>query len=154
MAEYCTVEDIGRLGVNAQALEDVPSEDGQLPAIQAASDEVDSYLSKRYTLPLVAWGKKLREVTAVLAAWFIVGTEGIKPGENPEDNVLVMRVKEARAWLKMVADGTVDAGVTPTPDPGGAAAPGAPMVLSNRSRGWQDDTGGMASGLPFAGRRR
>jgi phage gp36-like protein len=155
MATYCTAEDLEIYGVNAQALEDLSAANNQEPPIQGASDYMDGYLGKQFTLPLLAFGSDIRECCAVITAWRVLRTRGLRPGENPEDNALYLDYKEKIRWLEQIAAGKVTPVVTPSPSPGGGtSSPGGPMVLSNVSRGWQDDAGGMPSGVPFAGRRR
>jgi phage gp36-like protein len=155
MATYCTPEDLGRFGVNAQALEDISAEDGQAPPIEGTSDYMDGYLGKQFTLPLLAFGDDIKECCAVISAWRILRVRGLKPGENVEDNALYLDYKEKIRWLEQIAAGKVTPVVTPSPSPTtGSTAPGGPMVMSNYSRGWQDDVGASPSGLPFAGRRR
>lgn len=151
---YCSVRDLERFGVNRKALEDVQQKDGQAPPIESAGDFMDGYLGKQFTLPLLAFGDDLRECCAVIAAWRVLRTRGLKPGENPEDNALYLEYKEKIRWLEQIAAGKVTPVVTPSPTAGAAGVtPGAPLVLSNVSRGWQDAVG-TSSGLPFAGRRR
>jgi phage gp36-like protein len=156
MASYCTTEDLGRFGVNAQALEDISAEDGQAPPIEGTSDYMDGYLGKQFALPLIAFGDDIRECCAVITAWRVLRVRGLKPGENPEDNALYLDYKEKIRWLEQIAAGKVTPVVTPSPTtPGtGSSTPGGPSVMSNYSRGWQDDIGATPSGLPFAGRRR
>jgi phage gp36-like protein len=156
MASYCTPEDLGRYGINSEALEGIPDVDGQRPPIEGTSDYMDGYLGKQFTLPLLAFGDDIRECCAVITSWRILRVRGLKPGENPEDNALYLDYKEKIRWLEQIAAGKVTPVVTPSPTPGtgGSVTPGGPMVLSNESRGWQDDVGASPSGVPFAGRRR
>lgn len=163
MANYCLPEDLGRFGVNAQALEDISAEDGQKPPIAGTSDFMDGYLGKQFTLPLVpdpldpvarpGFGDDIRECCAVITAWRVLRTRGLKPGENPEDSALFLDYKEKIRWLEQIAAGRVTPVVTATVSPLGPGAPSGPQVTTNVSRGWQSEGGGD-SGAPFSGRRR
>jgi phage gp36-like protein len=154
VAEYCEPEDIGRYGVNAEAIEDL-SLDAQIkPAIQAASDEIDSYLRGQYTLPLLSWGSDLTAAAAVISAWNILRVRGIRPGENPEDSALYLEYKHKIAWLKGIADDSIHPEVT---DSSSGAAVGVstaalPIISSNEQRGWFDSD--VTGALPFQGRRQ
>jgi phage gp36-like protein len=163
MATYCDVEDLGRFGVNAQALEDISAQDGQAPPIEGASRFMDGYLGKQFTLPFVpdpldpvarpGFGDDIRECCAVITAWRVLRVRGIKPGENPEDSALYLDYKEKIRWLEQIAAGKVTPVVTASASAISPGAPSGPMVTTNVSRGWQSEGVGD-SGVPFSGRRR
>jgi phage gp36-like protein len=156
MAEYCTVEDIERLGINAQVLDALTSEEYLTPAVQTASAMIDEALSSGgFVLPLVgSISPTLKEAAAVLAAWTAVATRGLKPGEDLDNNPLYRRYQEKLRWLELVAKGTIVPVVTDssTPGiPGGTSVTG--VISSNSQRGWQASTS-AGEALPFQGSRR
>jgi hypothetical protein len=152
---YCVPEDLGRFGINAAALEDTPAEDQMEPVIDSWAGYMDSYLGKQFTLPLLIYGKELTNCNSAFAARNLLDVRGRKPGENPEDQAIDLECDRWQKWLEQIAAGKVTPVVTPSPSPTtGSTTPGGPLVMSNYSRGWQDDIGAAASGIPFAGRRR
>lgn len=154
---YCEPEDLGRYGINAEALEGTPAQDQEVPVIESWADYMDSYLGKQFTLPLLAFGNDLKNCNAAFAARNLLDVRGRKPGEHPEDQAIDLECDRWQKWLEQIAAGKITPVVTATPPAAGggsSASPGAPMVASNYSRGWQDDLGASPSGVPFAGRRR
>jgi phage gp36-like protein len=154
MAEYCAPADLGIYGVNAEAISDLSVEEKVLPAIVVASAEIDSYLrgSGRYTLPLTAVGDDVKDAAAVLAAWRVLQVRGLKPGENPEDNALMVEVNRVRKWLAQIASGSVSPNVTDsTPSPTAEGWEGVGQITSNEQRGTFNSYGG---GYAFQGRRQ
>lgn len=155
MPLYCTVADLGRFGVNAQATEDLPVPENLTPAIEARSAFIDSYLNLKFTLPILVWGADLKECCAVLAAWDVISVRGFKPDENPEDHPLRIRYEDMIKWLESIRDGELIPVVTDSDtgddgDSGGGMR--APQVGCNESRGYQsDDTTKTGA---FQGRRR
>lgn len=151
---YCDVPDLGRYGVNAEALELLPDAENQTPPIVAASGMIDSYLRQQFTLPLIRWGGDITRACAIIAAWDIIRVRGLKPGENPEDNAIYLAYKEVLRWLELVAAGKVAPDVvdsdTTTPTPG--APSGAARIASNTQRGYF--TNNPNGALPFQGSRR
>lgn len=146
---YCEAEDIGRFAVNREVYEDLAETEQLDPPIRSASALMDGYLRARFTLPLVTWSDELRECCAVLAAYAIITTRGLKPGENIEDKPIYLRWKFWIEWLKALAAGNIvpdvtDSGSDPTPATSGIRAP---SVSSNESRGYQ------GGGGAFSGRR-
>lgn len=109
---YATVADLIDLGISAKALESGPA----LPAIQkalaAASATVDSYIGRRFGLPLTVWGPDLRECCARLAAHNLVSTRGYSAQATDADTVRAWR-DDAIKWLRDISEGrAVPAGVT------------------------------------------
>lgn len=149
---YCTVEDVGRFGIKAEALESFSAEDEIAPAAEAASRTIDTYLRDRFTLPLTAWGSEITQAAAIIAAFNLVSTEGFKPNENPEDSIVLIRYEKTLAWLKMVGQGLATPDVTGTPTPEDVPPPNVGRVISNVQRGYQTDAINGAGA--FQGRRR
>jgi phage gp36-like protein len=154
MAKYCEEEEIGVYGVNAEAIEGLGLADRITPAIEAASDEMDSYLRSQYTLPLISWGSDLRACAAVIAAWNIVRVRGFRPGDNPEDSALYLEYKAKIRWLEQIAADTVHPEVTDSSSGAqvGVSTVSLPIISSNVQRGYFNDDPGSA--LPFQGRRQ
>lgn len=151
---YCDYADLGRYGVNAEALERLSVEENQVGPIDAATAKVNSYLRAQYVLPLLRVGSDIKEATAIIAAWNILRVRGLKPGENPEDNVLRMAYEDTIRWLEKVAAGAAFPDVDDS-DPGTPAAgdpAGAPIVTSNSQRGYFSEDAFRAG--PFQGSRR
>lgn len=152
MAEYCTVEDVSRYGVNAAAIGALSSDEHIKPVIKAQSGVIDGYLRLRYTLPLLTWGDDIRRACAILVACDVLTTRGAKPGENPDDKPIFDRCDEVLAWLKLIADGKVAPDVTDSSPIQTAGGPRMGKVASNQQRGWFAEDASRAG--PFQGRRR
>lgn len=112
------------------------TEPARLVAIQAqldaASDEADGYLSGRFALPLIAWGKDLTQKVCLLATIACFG-----PGFNPESaeyKFLKGREEDAREWLRAVRDDKVVPRVTDSSaDAKGATRDGGYAIALNRN---------------------
>lgn len=154
MAEYCTVAEIARWGVSAEALDGIPAKPetetsggiNQRDAILGASDVIDGYLRSRFTLPLTAWEQDLRRACAVIAAWDLISVRGYSPDDDP---ALKARYDAIIKWLEGVAAGKITPSVTdssPGAEPGSPS--GGPRVISSTSRGWSVRGTGRARG-PF-----
>jgi len=153
--EYCTANDLGVFGVNAEALEALPIQDNEQGPIAAASARIDSYLRQQYVLPLTRVGQDIREACAIIAAYRVLSVRGLKPGENPEDANIRLQYEDTIRWLEKIAAGSVSPDIDDS-DPGTPAAgeqAGAPRVSSNAQRGWYTE-GGARMALPFQGGRR
>lgn len=85
-------------------------------ALTWASSQADSYLRKRYTLPLVRWGDDLRSAVGELAQFKLLGRRGVRPGSG--NNELARdRYTDALDWFDKVARGLVQIDCTDsTPD--------------------------------------
>lgn len=71
-------------------------------AIGVASDEIDSYLRRRYAVPLVSVSPKILQVCCVLARWALWS----KTDTAPSDAMRADR-KDAIAWLGSINSGSV-----------------------------------------------
>lgn len=88
-----------------------PDEDVISDALADADALIDSYLEKRYTLPLDPVPATMLRVACVLARYFLYK-------DAPSDKVRT-DYEDAIAWLKDVAKGIVQLGVTQDePQPG------------------------------------
>jgi phage gp36-like protein len=153
MPAYCEPSEIGRYGVNAEAIGEL-NDELITPVIVAVSDEIDTYLRQQYVLPLTRWGSDITKAAAVMAAWEIISVRGFKPGENIEDSPLRLRYEDVKAWLKMVAAGTVapDVDDSDTSTPAAGAQSGSARVTSNSQRGYFSEDASRVG--PFQGGRR
>ena len=127
---YATPSDLARLGVAAAALSDVPVPD-QEAALDAASRLADSYLARRYRLPLVSWGDDLKRAVALIAAYDLIAVRGFAP--EGADEHLRLRYEDAIRWLEQVAKGEVEAQVE---EAAGTEEKGAPVFVGPPPRGW------------------
>jgi phage gp36-like protein len=138
MAQYVTVAELARLGVPGDAYSGLPNEQIN-SALAAASDIADSYLNKRYTLPLVSWRDDLRLRVAQIASKNLMASRGFRPGSG-NDEVAVDAEKQAIAWLKDIARGDAElaGAVDSTPDVDEAGA----LTASDEPMSWRMTTGG------------
>jgi phage gp36-like protein len=72
-----------------------------------ASRQADSYLSKRYTLPLVSWDEDLKALVGDLAQYRLLARRGFRPGSG-NDQTSRMRYDDAIAWLRDFAKGNCE----------------------------------------------
>lgn len=101
--------------------------------LDAASDWIDGYLRRRYTLPLTAWKLDLRDACAAHAALKILTVRGFDP-EDPADKAVVKASADATTWADNVAKGWIDPGVTDSSDEEQAVDV---VVASSPRRGWR-----------------
>lgn len=75
-------------------------------ALDAASDWLDSYLARRYTLPLAAWDSAVTGAAAAHAALAVLTARGFDPDVGA-DKAVLLASREASAWAELVAQGRV-----------------------------------------------
>ena len=68
MSQYATLSDLTTLGLPAAALSGI-DDATRMATIVAASETADSYLGKRFALPLIAWGLRVVARLTRLAPW-------------------------------------------------------------------------------------
>lgn len=155
--EYCSKEDVTRLGIGKSAVKSI--EVGNLEApIEPASRVMDSYLRKamfpetitpRYVLPLTRVGSDMKECCAVLVAWRVLKVVGYN-ASIPAHELVRLDYEDKIKWLEQIAAGKVSPDVDDSSDPTVVVEPetpgGAPMVITNLSRGWQDPGNGAFTG--------
>ena len=132
---YATTADFYALGLPEAALGGLSSTvvDAQLTAASAIAD---SYLGRRYAVPLGTWSSDLRVCVVALAAYRILLMNiGFNPN-NPQDSAVEDDYKRWLQWLKDVANGDVKPGGI-TEDPSGQG-PGSIYVAYETSRGLTD----------------
>jgi phage gp36-like protein len=93
-------------------------------ALTDADGEINGYLARRHALPLASVPDHVKKVACDLARLFLHAA-------NPPEYVLTA-ARDARAWLRDVANGIVELGVSPPPAaaPGGAAIAGPARTFS------------------------
>lgn len=113
---YCTPDEVGRLGVAAEALAQVD------PALVAEHlftnvDDIDDKLCKRFKLPLTRWPSSLRKHLSAITAWTVLSHRGVNPNTGDSD-IKARHDKACKDVLDLAenragsADGYVDS--TPT----------------------------------------
>ena len=101
-------------------------------ALDAASDWLDGYLARRYTLPLTAWDMAVRDACAGWCALKALTVRGFDP-EAPGDKVVVDAAKRAETWAEHVGQGRVTPRVTDSSE----QDPAVDVAVSSRPRrGW------------------
>lgn len=151
---YTTVAKARQVGLSGRAFADTDAPDFEAN-IAAASDEASSLLGNQYTLPLVQWGQDLEAAVAKIACYEFLSVRGLDPDKGGSDLNVYNRAKDARAWLKMVAQGLatpvgiIDSSTTNTP----VGVPSSqPDVTSSSQRGWTVRGGPPGCGRgPFVG---
>src|SRR5258706_16340931 len=73
-------------------------------ALLWASTIADSYLGKRYSLPLTAWGEDLKAMVGDLAQYRLLSRLGFRPNSG-NDEIAVKRYDDAVKWLQSVSKG-------------------------------------------------
>lgn len=129
---YATLTEFAQLGLPTTATENLEDEQ-LLQALLSASSTIDSYIPKRFLLPLTPpYPDVLVEHACRLAAWTVLRVRGVDP-DSAADKAIQEASDGSEKWLLMVAKGTVEPSwvdATPTIYEGGAA------VESDTSRGW------------------
>lgn len=104
--EYATETDFSLLGLPNEALYNVDTFVIDA-ALAAASRTVDSYLAKRYPVPLATWGDDITRIVVDLAQYDILARRGFRPGSGA-DEIVVKRREDAIEWLKLVSKKVVE----------------------------------------------
>ena len=122
----------------------------QLQACLDATEEADSYMRGRYTLPLLAWGNDVTRYTAYIAIYLLMsGPIGWAPQAGTDDNIRTNYYR-AVGWPDRPGTGffpgiqrqAVQPDVTPSIAVGQDPTCDAPQVSTNQPRGWQQFRGG------------
>lgn len=114
---------------------DFPDDD-KTYALVMASAEADSYLQRRYCLPLKSWDYKLIEAVCDIAAYKLVYRQGYSPDGNNYDKNFKIRYDRAIQWLSDVGNRMVH----PVVDAGHKPIPTYTSELSD-PRGWSTSMG-------------
>lgn len=102
-------------------------------ALDEASDWLDGYLRRRYTLPLTAWDVAVRGAAAAKGTLACMTARGYDPTAGT-DAVIKDRFDEAARWAERVAQGWITPDVTDSSDDDPAEDV---IVASNSRRGWR-----------------
>lgn len=104
-------------------------------ALDAASDWLDGYLAKQFTLPLLTWGADVSGAAAAHAALTILTARGYDPAQGSDVAIRESR-DDAQRWAELVARGAV----IPTATDSAAEEEGIAVdvhVSSRGRRGWR-----------------
>lgn len=117
----------------------------QQQACLDATEEADSYIRGRFTLPLLAWGNDLTRYTAYIAIYLLMsGPIGwAATSGNPDSNVTTNYYRAVgwpdrpgTGWFPGVQRQAIQPDVTPTIPVGQDSTHDAPQVSSDPPRGW------------------
>lgn len=132
---YATTTDLANYGLSQAALTNFTGPQQQA-ALQAASDEADSYLRSQFQLPLIDYDTSLTIKVCQVAAETLIMARGFNP--DGADETYVLNAKNARMWFRDVAMGKAVPGIT---DSSSGSSPGVtsstgPKLFSQPSRGF------------------
>ncbi len=131
MSSYATPSELASLSLPADALADITTQDQQT-AIDAASDEADSYFRSRYTLPLTGTiPEALKQAVCDIAAYRLMKRRGFDPDQDPS---VRQGFTDALGWLDDVGNSRITPTITDSS--GSVTMPVAPRVTTSPKRGW------------------
>lgn len=132
MSQYATLSDLTALGLPPAALSGIDNAT-RTAALVAASATADSYLGKRFALPILEWGADLTRAVVSIASWDLLSRRGFNPASGA-DVAIRQRFDDAVGWLRDVARGLVEpAGLVDTTQP---VQEGAPLIESEPRQAW------------------
>lgn len=116
----------------------------QQQACLDATEEADSYIRGRYSLPLLAWGNDLTRYTAYIAIYLLMtGPIGLAPQAGADANLTTNYYRAVgwpdrpgTGWFPGVQRQSIQPDVTPTIPVGQDAVHDMPQVRSQPIRGW------------------
>jgi phage gp36-like protein len=115
MVQYASEGEFNSLGAPEEAFAELGSSTINL-AITAASSMANSYLRKRYALPLAEIGLDLKIAVINIAKWQLLKRRGFNPSSG-QDVVIADAYKDAITWLTMISRGECELdGVDATAD--------------------------------------
>lgn len=103
MAVYAVRADMYQLSASAQAFTNVATAD-QDAALATASRTADSYLTRRFVLPLISWDVDLKQAVTDIAAYRLLRARGFNPTKGDAEQMR-LGYEDAIKWLKQVGDG-------------------------------------------------
>ena len=115
MSQYATEAEFLSQSIPSDAWTGLPA--GTIDTSLAwASGRIDSYLRKRYSLPLTSAGDELKEACCAIAAWNLLRRRGFRAGSGA-DEAVVKAHDDAVSWLRDVSRGLaeLDASTDATP---------------------------------------
>ena len=131
MARYATPEDLTLLSLPANAMSSITDAEQQA-ALDAASDEADSYLGSAFRLPLNEWGMDLRQHVCSIAALRLMNHRGYNPQAGANDTIRLC-YEDAIRWLENIARGRVKPAAVLDTEP---RVVNVSRVYSTKVRGW------------------
>lgn len=126
----------------------------QAQACLDATEEADSYLRGRYSLPMESWGNDLVRYTAYIAVYLLLtGPIGMAPQAGSDANV-TQNYYRAVGWPDRVGTGwfpgiqrqAIHPDVTPAIAPGQDPGHDVPQVFTSPQRGWTRRSGRQGVG--------
>ena len=134
MTQYATESEFSDLGLPTEATKNMTS--GQInAALKVASRFADSYLAKRYTVPLETYGEDIKRCVIDIAQFDIMARRGFRPGSGA-DEIIIKRRDDAVDWLRQVAKKLVEpTGITET-----RPEIATPIVTTDRRVNWDWQT--------------
>lgn len=106
MAQYATSTEFSDQSLPSESLTGISA--GTInAALTWASGKINSYLGKRYALPLVSYGEDLKLACCDLAAWYLIKRRGFKTNAGSE-NAIVKAHDDSIQWLRDVAKGLAE----------------------------------------------
>ncbi len=143
MASYISYQELldqsvpldGLSGLSAAQLND---------AIAWASDEIDGYLAKRFTLPLATVSTDIKRRCAIIASFYLLTRRGFRPGA-PLNEMVVKLYDDAIEWLLRVSKGDITPQCidsTPQVDEEGSLVASGPKISFRTFTGPRRDRNG------------
>lgn len=123
MARYAEIAHLEALAMLRSSLASVSTEDKNL-ALESASDEANSYLRARYTLPLTRWDTALRQHVVNITVYRLMSRKGFDPGVGSQE-IIRLNYEDALRWLRGVQATTISPDVEDSAPP---STPGSPSV--------------------------
>ena len=104
--KWNTIIDEVKFGSSTASLEF--SNDEMVYALSSASRMADSYLSRRYNLPLLDWDIDLKQAVCDIAAYFLIFRRGYNPEPGKYDANFRIKNDMATKWLSEVGNRNIN----------------------------------------------
>lgn len=143
-----TVTDLDALGIPDSAFPDEITTAIKNAALDAASSVVASYMKKRFTFPLIAWGQDVRLATVSIAVYRLMSRRGFNP-QSGLDSIVITNYRDQigepgkLGWLDRVARGDVEP--DDLQDSTGDVDEASPLMDAEEVQGWQESTSAESS---------
>lgn len=133
MSTYGDVAGLNAYGVKPAAYPADITDPVKLDHLTKASSIADSYIRKRYGLPLSSYGADLSAAVYAIATFTLLRRRGFDP-TNPADQLVVKGNDDAIAWLRDVAKGLAELADVVDATPGEPEA--APLFECDEQVDW------------------
>lgn len=100
---YATRADLVEIGLTARALQGISNTE-QDAALDAASAKINSYLSKRFEMPLSVVDSDIKSCCVSMAAYALLTRRGFSAGVNDAEQMRLNN-EDALRWLRDIANG-------------------------------------------------